>query len=477
MPFRALMYSKLLPTASSLAPVCQTLGIRAEVCADVFSAIEKGTKEAFSCLIVDWSDQPEAGFVVKRARESAANRNAIVIAVVDHEPATIDVRENRLDFLIYRPIVEAEAEAVLTKARQQMQLRSAALEMEFQDPLEHFEASGSADTPEDPNLVSVTAAVPKKRQRVQPQAEITEETPTESDFGDEQDDEVFAPERNARAFPFRAVCAAVLALAAAFCLWQARGTIHYLASTREGVFHVFHESVAALVLTNKSASQRVGSMDADSQQDAYFVRTGPRPGTQQSLGIVSTEANVPETYIRLPKAFDFPLPTPEFTPPALPPIHSGRTQVPESLRGSSPIGPPVVATNPAQITPVSVPVPMVVTNPAQVAPVSVPVPVTQTFSEPIHLSEEAARALLVRTVEPAYPAAAAAQKLQGSVVLQAVIGRDGSVEDLKLVRGYFVLARAAIVAVKQWRFQPYLVNGHAAQTQTTLTINFTRPQG
>jgi protein TonB len=114
--------------------------------------------------------------------------------------------------------------------------------------------------------------------------------------------------------------------------------------------------------------------------------------------------------------------------------------------------------------------------PTQIAPVSVPVPMTQTFSEPVHLSEEAARALLVRTVEPAYPAAAAAQKLQGSVVLQAVIGRDGSVEDLKLVRGYFVLGRAAIAAVKQWRFQPYVVNGHAAATQTTFTINFTRPR-
>jgi protein TonB len=452
------VYSKVPLTASALVPVCEKAGIRTEVCTDVFSAIEKGTKQPFSCLIVDWSDQPEAGFVAKRARESAVNQNAVVIAVVDHEPASVEVRANRLDFLIYRPIAEDEAAAVLTKARQQMQLHSAALGMDLQSSLEPSGANESSATPEDPNRVPVTGAVPGKHQRFEPSGEITDEALAESDLGGEQDADVVSTERSAPVFTLRAICAGVLALAASFCLWQVRDTIHYLAHTREGVLHVFHESLAALLLNNQSGSQAVGPVAADSQRDAYFERTNPVPGSQPSLGIVSTEASVPETYNRLPRAFDFPLPTPQFTPPALPPIHSGRTQVPESLRGSSPIGPPTVAV------------------PTQIAPVSVPVPMTQTFSEPVHLSEEAARALLVRTVEPAYPAAAAAQKLQGSVVLQAVIGRDGSVEDLKLVRGYFVLGRAAIAAVKQWRFQPYVVNGHAAATQTTFTINFTRPR-
>jgi len=61
------------------------------------------------------------------------------------------------------------------------------------------------------------------------------------------------------------------------------------------------------------------------------------------------------------------------------------------------------------------------------------------------------------------------------VILQARVGRDGSVEDLKIVRGYFILGRAAVAAVKQWRFQPYNINGHAAATQTVITINFNPP--
>jgi len=114
-------------------------------------------------------------------------------------------------------------------------------------------------------------------------------------------------------------------------------------------------------------------------------------------------------------------------------------------------------------------------TPAQIMPVSTPVPQIPQFSEPVHLSEEAAKALLVHSVDPVYPPQAVVQKLQGPVVLQAMIGRDGSVEDVKIVRGYFVLARAAVAAVKQWRFQPYILNGHPAETQTVLTVNFSRP--
>ena len=112
-------------------------------------------------------------------------------------------------------------------------------------------------------------------------------------------------------------------------------------------------------------------------------------------------------------------------------------------------------------------------------PVSAPQlqPVAQESSEPVAVSEEAERALLVHTVNPVYPPEALAQKLRGPVVLQARVGRDGSVEDLKIVRGYFILGRAAIAAVKQWRFQPYSINGHAAATQTVITVNFSYSPG
>jgi len=158
------------------------------------------------------------------------------------------------------------------------------------------------------------------------------------------------------------------------------------------------------------------------------------------------------------------LPMPTVERHEVAPIRKERAAIPDSMKNSAPIAPPVVVTvGPAQMMPVSAPQP----QPAG----------TQQFSEPVAVNEEAERALLVHTVNPVYPTAALAQKLHGPVVLQARIGRDGSIEDLKIVRGYFILAQAAIAAVKQWRFQPYTLNGHAAATQTTITINFSYPPG
>jgi periplasmic protein TonB len=95
--------------------------------------------------------------------------------------------------------------------------------------------------------------------------------------------------------------------------------------------------------------------------------------------------------------------------------------------------------------------------------------------EPSSVPEETSLGLLIHRVEPEYPQQAVAQHLEGPVVLQAWVTRDGTVRDLKLVRGYFVLGRAAFDAVKQWRFKPYTPNGKATDFQTMLTVNFKYP--
>ena len=92
--------------------------------------------------------------------------------------------------------------------------------------------------------------------------------------------------------------------------------------------------------------------------------------------------------------------------------------------------------------------------------------------EPLMVSEETALGWLVHRVEPEYPAQALQQRIEGPVVLQVWIAKDGSVRDLKMVKGYFVLGRAAIDAVRQWRFKPYTQNGKTMEFQTTITINF-----
>jgi protein TonB len=95
--------------------------------------------------------------------------------------------------------------------------------------------------------------------------------------------------------------------------------------------------------------------------------------------------------------------------------------------------------------------------------------------QPSSVPEETSLALLIHKVDPAYPEQALTQHLEGPVVLQAWIARDGTVRDLKLVKGYFVLGKAAFDAVRQWRFKPYSPNGRAIDFQTLVTVNFKYP--
>ena len=93
----------------------------------------------------------------------------------------------------------------------------------------------------------------------------------------------------------------------------------------------------------------------------------------------------------------------------------------------------------------------------------------------MNLPESAARELLAQSLDPEYPAAARAGGLRGSVVLQVLIGRDGAVQDAKFLQGSLVFARAAVDAVKQWRFKPYSMNGRAVSVQSVITLNFKPP--
>jgi len=95
--------------------------------------------------------------------------------------------------------------------------------------------------------------------------------------------------------------------------------------------------------------------------------------------------------------------------------------------------------------------------------------------EPGVVPEQTSRALVEHRVEPDYPAQALPQHLDGPVVLQVWVARDGTVRDIKLIRGYFALGRAAFDAVRQWRFKPYGPNGRPIDFQTVVTVNFKYP--
>ena len=82
-------------------------------------------------------------------------------------------------------------------------------------------------------------------------------------------------------------------------------------------------------------------------------------------------------------------------------------------------------------------------------------------------------AKMVRQVMPVYPPIAKTAHISGTVVLHAVIAKDGSVEDLQYVSGPPLLMKSAMDAVKQWRYQPTQLNGDPVEVDTTISVVFT----
>ena len=76
-------------------------------------------------------------------------------------------------------------------------------------------------------------------------------------------------------------------------------------------------------------------------------------------------------------------------------------------------------------------------------------------------------------IAPVYPPAAKAAHVQGVVVLHALISREGTIEDLRVVSGPPMLVGAALDAVKRWRYKPYLLAGVPTEVETTINVNFT----
>ena len=108
------------------------------------------------------------------------------------------------------------------------------------------------------------------------------------------------------------------------------------------------------------------------------------------------------------------------------------------------------------------------------APSAVPKVATPTR---IRVSQGVTAGLVIKKVNPAYPPLARTARVQGSVLLAAVIGKDGTIQNLHVVSGHPLLTQAALDAVRQWRYKPYILNGEPVEVDTQVTVNFTLSGG
>jgi protein TonB len=105
--------------------------------------------------------------------------------------------------------------------------------------------------------------------------------------------------------------------------------------------------------------------------------------------------------------------------------------------------------------------------------VAVAQPSAKSAATPLNISRGVSAGLLLAPIRPNYPAIARITHTQGTVVIEAIISRSGSIESAHVLSGPAMLQPAALAAVRQARYRPFLLNGQPTEVQTTITINFT----
>ncbi|MGH9492808.1 MAG: energy transducer TonB [Terriglobales bacterium] len=103
---------------------------------------------------------------------------------------------------------------------------------------------------------------------------------------------------------------------------------------------------------------------------------------------------------------------------------------------------------------------------------STPVATPRIAPQRVRVSQGVSEGNLITKVTPPYPPMAKMARVQGAVILQAVISKSGTIENLRVVSGHPMLVQSALDAVRQWRYRPYLLNGEPVEVETQITLNF-----
>ena len=165
------------------------------------------------------------------------------------------------------------------------------------------------------------------------------------------------------------------------------------------------------------------------------------------------------------------------------PAAVAQSEKPVLQKSAQPADSAIVASNRAAITPLGIEVvsgdkhnkPHATNNSTKLEITSTAAPATNAAERVAMPTNIPATSTTIQaTATPdSYPLLSQQMKVQGSVVLQAIIGADGNIQDLRVIAGPAILTSAAQQAVRQWRFKPYMQNGQAVETKARITVNFT----
>lgn len=485
----SLLFSSDEEASRALRLAFADLEFEVDSCPEIFGAVEKITRRSFDVVVSDWNEGLEAVFLLKTVRELKANHSAFTIVIADAEAAPA-AREAGADLVLSRPLVPDEVKYALLTCdpflaqmktwlprlgpspsaeivEKQEQLKPLLVtendfgdsnpepvtsagktpETKVPDPLPRLRAWPSPPPPRHSEAVSPVVAAESifdedllYRSRVQTLFSTPEPSFSSSSSS--------LPQKGrSRVLPGLAIAVAFLSVGYVFSEpLRGEGTTNSVAKM---CGRVLERTQAWLHQPSQDGAAAAAVQTAENENDPQQFA---RPGRAVSRIRITQVRDPLQNEASATPAVELPEPVQsEAQPPAQPqPQTTTAIRIPESLK--APVQSASMRSVAARITPSLL-----------------------AALEPVSLSEDLSRRLLLQKVLPHYPEQAVKAGLQGPVVLQAWIARDGTIQDLKLVRGSFLLGQAAYRAVKQWRYQPYLINGRAVEAETFVTVDFKLP--
>jgi len=448
------------------------LGLQVESCSDIFSALEKVTGQSFDIILADLDQGPEATFLLKTARELKLNQSAFAFAVATGT-AYAQPQEFGVELVLAKPIIPDQVNYALldcegflacmrswsmSAAAKKLTSVAPGSETRLPNPVTEPRSHGLpvrpakpspkfASTPgQKPDTMSATPAAAKPAPARPTNPAPTPQNPTPN--------KVVRPKAQVSGGKIlwsTTLGAAVLAAA-------------YGASRPLPSLQAFAASTAGYRKTIAQVYDKMLEVAQDKSAEAEEIEPAPLEQASQAAAFPPARVRVATPSLdrttpahRLPSPEQVSFPEPEGLPdapdpePESSPVAAHAPQIPESIRAAQADNEPVHS-------------------------VAARTPSLLGQLEPVTLSDDVAEGLLSQKVQPNYPEQALRSGLQGAVVLQAWIAPDGTIRDLKLVRGSLLLGQAAYKAVKQWHYKPYLLNGRAVEAQTFVTVNFRLPQ-
>jgi len=427
----------------------QELEFQVDHCPEIFAAVEKLTSHAFQIIVVDWDEGLEASFLLKTARDLKSNSNAFEIAIASQGESANAARQAGADLTISKPMQAQSAKyAMLTCDSFLSQMKLWLPEM----------LAAKTEAPVQPAVEPARSEIKNSRQAL---LALNVPVPRQENIPRKPEPRPSAP----APAPMSSALAPYLKKRTTKAISPKKGTwllSAALCASALSVSYVFSQPL--------HAEAAVSSVTQICERAIEKTRVWLKPSDHEEPERIEVAQTTDPKSPRSRSSKIQVIPVQEYTEPS-PTSRPDPSQEP-GLAPAETQPQQIAAITPARVIPESLKSPVqmgAVRTAAKIAP-----SLLQSL-EPVALPEELSQQLLMQKVLPSYPERAQRAGLQGPVVLQAWIGRDGRIEDLKLVRGSFLLGQAAYEAVRQWRYKPYMRNGQALEAQTVVTIDFKLP--